>query len=205
MPFITAWACVLMTAIAAVIDFGISANSDSLTPPAIIGGPVLWGWYGGVKAFNTEPMLASGLGAILSGFLCGGTLYFALYRTRISGEHAMGAGDIKLFAALGSLGLIRLGLESMFYAVTAGTLFTLGRLAWRGVLLKTLGNAAFVLLRSHFAEGSPSRALCKSHEGALRSLHLCWHPRSSSLGSRHPMTLTLAQRLSQSMYSRGGQ
>ncbi len=145
-PFITAWACVLMTAIAAVIDFRSARIPNWLTFPAIIGGPVLWGWYGGVKAFNTEPMLASGLGAVLSGFLCGGTLYFALYRTRISGEHAMGAGDIKLFAALGSLGLIRLGLESMFYAVTAGTLFTLGRLAWRGVLLKTLGNAAFVLL-----------------------------------------------------------
>jgi prepilin peptidase CpaA len=146
LPFITAWSCVAITAVAAISDLRTARIPNWLTFPAIIAGPFLWGWYGGVKTLYTVPLFASGLGSLLSAFICGGTLYFGLYRKRISGEHAIGAGDIKLFAALGSLGLISLGLEAMFYAVAVGTMFTLARLAWRGVLLQTLANALFILL-----------------------------------------------------------
>jgi Flp pilus assembly protein protease CpaA len=107
---------------------------------------VVWGWFGGAKQLYTEPLFASALGSALSALICGGTLYIGLYRKRISGEHALGAGDLKLFAALGSLGLVTLGIESMFFAVAVGTVFTVVRLAWRGVLLGTLSNALYILI-----------------------------------------------------------
>jgi prepilin peptidase CpaA len=146
LPFITAWSCVAITGVAAITDLRTARIPNWLTFPAIVAGPILWGWYGGARSLYTEPLFASGLGSLLSAIICGGTLYLGLYRKRISGEHAIGAGDIKLFAALGSLGLISLGLEAMFYAVAVGTMFTLARLAWRGVLLQTLANASYILL-----------------------------------------------------------
>jgi prepilin peptidase CpaA len=145
-PLVTGWTCVAITAVAAVTDFRTGRIPNWLTLPAILAGPIVWGWYGGLRALNTDPMMGSALGSFVSAAICGGSLYFGLYRKRISGEHAIGAGDIKLFGALGSLGLIALGLESMFYAVAVGTMFTLARLAWRGVLLETLGNALFILI-----------------------------------------------------------
>jgi prepilin peptidase CpaA len=146
LPFITAWVCVAITGVAAITDLRSAKIPNWLTMPAIAAGPFLWGWYGGWKSLWTTPEFASVLGSVLSALLCGGVMYFALYRKRISGEHAIGAGDIKLFAAIGSLGLIQVGIESMFYAISAGTMFTLARLAWRGVLLQTLANAAFILI-----------------------------------------------------------
>lgn len=145
-PLIMVWTCVAITAIAAYTDYRSARIPNWLTMPAIIAGPLVWWWVGGMRAFNTEPLLASAVGSLISAVVCGGVLYFGLYRTRINNDHAVGAGDIKLFAALGSLGLIRFGIESMFYAVCVGVVFTVMRLAWRGVLLSTLANAAFILI-----------------------------------------------------------
>ena len=146
LPFITAWSCVAITGVAAITDFRTARIPNWLTFPAVLAGPVLWGWYGGWTQFFGMPMGSSVFGSLVSALVCGGVLYFALYRKRINDSHAIGAGDIKLFAALGSLGLIQLGIESMFFAIASGTLFTLARLAWRGTLLRTLANAATILV-----------------------------------------------------------
>ncbi|MDP3276815.1 MAG: A24 family peptidase [Deltaproteobacteria bacterium] len=145
-PPLMSWLCVLLAAIAAGTDFRTGKIPNWLTFPPLVVGPFIWLIYGGGRALNTWPLFASFLGSFLSALICGGTLYVGVYRKRISGEHAIGAGDIKLFAALGALGLVSLGIESMFYAVCTGTMFALARLAWRGVLLTTLANASFILL-----------------------------------------------------------
>ncbi len=53
-------------------------------------------------------------------------------------------GDVKLIAAIGALGGISMGLESVFLALFAAGSFIFLRLCWDGVLLRTLTNGLLV-------------------------------------------------------------
>lgn len=52
----------------------------------------------------------------------------------------VGGGDVKLIAAMGALGGISSGLESVFLALFAASAFVFIRLCWQGVFLRTVGN-----------------------------------------------------------------
>jgi prepilin peptidase CpaA len=50
------------------------------------------------------------------------------------------AGDVKLVAAMGAVGGLSLGLESVFLALLCAASFILLRLAWGGTFLRTVGD-----------------------------------------------------------------
>jgi prepilin peptidase CpaA len=91
----------------------------------------------------------SGLGFALKGFLLGFGVYVVLYAL-----HAMGAGDVKLMAAVGAI----VGWENWFgiFILTAvfGGIMSLILVASRGRVKKTLFNVGFIL--SEMKSGRPA-------------------------------------------------
>jgi prepilin peptidase CpaA len=59
---------------------------------------------------------------------------------------AIGGGDVKLFAAIGALCLPMVGLEVEVYAFVAAALIAPARLAYNGVLFRTLGSSLALLI-----------------------------------------------------------
>jgi prepilin peptidase CpaA len=57
---------------------------------------------------------------------------------------AAGGGDVKLFAAIGGVTGLGVGLEAQLATFLLAALISLGRLAWRGRLVRTLANSLFV-------------------------------------------------------------
>ncbi len=58
----------------------------------------------------------------------------------------MGAGDVKLMAAVGALGCFRFALHSAFLSAVVGAIFAVAILVWKGKLgpgLKNFGGAVF--------------------------------------------------------------
>jgi len=53
-------------------------------------------------------------------------------------------GDVKLIAAMGGVGGVSFGLESVFLALFCACAFIVLRLCWNGVVLRTVGNAIAV-------------------------------------------------------------
>jgi prepilin peptidase CpaA len=53
----------------------------------------------------------------------------------------IGAGDIKLFAAIGALCHPMIGIEMEMYAFIAASILALGKMAYQGLLWKTLGRS----------------------------------------------------------------
>ncbi len=54
---------------------------------------------------------------------------------------AIGGGDIKLFAAIGALCHLMIGIEMEMYAFVAAMVLALAKMAYDGVLLRTLGRS----------------------------------------------------------------
>lgn len=133
-------ACLAITAVAAVTDARTGKIPNWLTLPPLVLGPLLWAWQGGLLLARRGPLGGTLVGSLISLVAC------ALPALILWKARAMGAGDVKLFAAIGALGLWQFGLEAFFYASCALALFALGRLAWEGKLLRVLLNALFLFL-----------------------------------------------------------
>ena len=121
----------LITAIAAVTDWRTGHIPNWLTLPPIVIAPIAWG-----VTYGIAPALESILGILICGLVP-----YLLFR-----KGAMAGGDVKLFAALGALTGIFVGVEAQFFSFFAATILALGALAWRGLLFKTLANAARIAL-----------------------------------------------------------
>src|SRR5690606_15897634 len=100
-----------------------------LTLPPLILAPVAHVALGGPWA---------GLGAIAAIGLCG-LVPYVLFR-----RGAAGGGDVKLFAAIGAITGLAIGLEAQMFTFMAAALISLGRLAWNGQLFRTMRNALFL-------------------------------------------------------------
>src|SRR5690242_7959770 len=128
-------AACLATAICALIDYRTGFIPNQLTLPlALLGIPVhvvcmqqlaptasVWLWLGD---------------AVLGIVLCG-AVPLLLWKTG-----GLGGGDLKLFAALGSLLGVRAGLEVQLVAFTCAAVLAPAVLAYRGQLLGVLRNTA---------------------------------------------------------------
>jgi prepilin peptidase CpaA len=86
----------------------------------------------------------NGAGVSLIGLFAGAIVPMSLFA--ISRGQAIGGGDVKLFAALGALLGPMLAIEAEFGAFVLLCVFALIRLAFRGRLLRVLGNTALLLL-----------------------------------------------------------
>jgi prepilin peptidase CpaA len=119
----------LIAAIAAVTDFRTGEIPNWLTLPPLVVAPVayfiidgLWGAVASIAAIA----------------ICG-LVPYVLFR-----RGAAGGGDVKLFAAIGAVAGLAIGIEAQLVTFMAAALISLGRLAWHGKLFKTLSNSAFL-------------------------------------------------------------
>lgn len=126
LPISIALFCALVVAmLAAVSDHRSGEIPNWITLPPVVLAPVA---YGATFGFS------HGLHSLTAAFLSAVAPYL-LFRRR-----AMGGGDVKLFAALGALTGFDLlaGLEIQLAALCVALVFSLGRLAWNGTLIRTL-------------------------------------------------------------------
>lgn len=160
---------VLVTAIAAVTDFRKGEIPNWLTLPPLVIAPIVFGAIDG-----SEGLFRSGLGILVCGAV-------PLLLFRMGG---MAGGDVKLFAAIGAITGAFVGLQAELLAFLFAALFALGRLAWQGKLLSTLGNTLFlglnpVLPKKHRREVQPElmskiRLGIPILAGTLASVLLSW-------------------------------
>jgi len=123
----------LVAAVAAITDFRTGHIPNWLTlavlPAAIVAHAVRGFLYGGAQ-----------LGAIEAGMSLAGAAACALVPLMMFWKGAIGGGDVKLFAAIGALCHPMAGLEIEMYAFVAAAFIAPARLAYKGVLLRSLGN-----------------------------------------------------------------
>lgn len=119
----------LIAAIAAVTDFRTGEIPNWLTLPPLAAAPLAYGLIDGIWA---------AVASIAAIAVCGLVPYLLFRRG------AAGGGDVKLFAAIGAVAGMAVGIEVQLVTFMAAALISLGRLAWNGKLFKTLANSAFL-------------------------------------------------------------
>lgn len=127
-PYLYGFA-VLMTAIAAYTDWKTGHIPNWLTLPPLAVGPLVNGFTNGAEGL---------FGSILAVAICGAVPLLMFWRGGMAG------GDVKLFAAIAAVCGIEVGLEAEFLAFVVAGIYALGRLAWQGKLLRTLGNSLYM-------------------------------------------------------------
>ena len=128
---------VAATLAAALTDARTGHIPNWITFGAFLGGFIVHG----VLAFRTGGIVAvpgALLSCLIGAALCALVPLF-LYRSR-----AIGAGDVKLFIALGAIAHSMMGLEMELCGFIAGSLIAPIRLAWEGKLLNTLKRSFYV-------------------------------------------------------------
>ena len=120
---------VVMTAIAAFTDWKTGHIPNWLTLPPIVLGPLVHGFTNGAEGL---------FGALLAIAICGAVPLLMFWRGGMAG------GDVKLFVAIAAVCGIEVGLEAEFLSFVVAGIYALGRLAWQGKLLRTLGNSLYM-------------------------------------------------------------
>jgi len=119
-------AMVVLAGIAAFTDWRTGEIPNWLTIPPIVAAPLAY-----LLAYGTPGLIAS-----LIGIGSCGLVPYVMFR-----QNAIGGGDVKLFAALGALGGLSLGIEAQLFGLTTGVLFALVALARQRKVLAMLLNA----------------------------------------------------------------
>lgn len=120
---------VVMAAVAAYTDWKTGHIPNWLTLPPLAIAPLVHGFTSGAEGL---------FGSLVSIAICG---IVPLVMFKLGG---MAGGDVKLFAALAAVCGIDVGLQAEFLAFVVAGIYALGRLAWQGKLLRTLGNSFYL-------------------------------------------------------------
>lgn len=115
--------------VAAFTDVRKGLIPNWLTLPALVLGPVGHGLVNGMQG-----LLASVMGMLL----CALVPLIIFYRKGMAG------GDVKVFAAIGAVGGMYLGLEVELLALVCASIYAIGQLAWSGRLWQSLANSFFL-------------------------------------------------------------
>jgi prepilin peptidase CpaA len=141
-------ALVLYTALAGVVDYRTGHIPNRLVGVgALLGLGAHFAVHLGLLGRSGQPVseLLGAAGAnVLAGLLACSAVPLLLYRVK-----AMGGGDVKLLASIGVWGGPILGLQIQLYAFVLAAVYAGARLAYRGQLLRLLGNSA-ALIRNPF-------------------------------------------------------
>ena len=135
--------------VAAITDIRTGHMPNRLTLGALAGALALHVGHG-AYADGVAGALDEGGRALLGALACSVVPLFLFVKGGIGG------GDVKLFVALGALVLPVAGLEAQTYAFVAALVIAPARLAFDGVLLRTLKNTA--LLVTNPLRPAPARA-----------------------------------------------
>lgn len=122
---------IVVCGVAAVTDLRSGLIPNWLTFPVIVGAPLVHGWLSGPGAL---------LRSLLALLLCGLVPYLMFRRG------GMGGGDVKLFAALGALVGLGLGLQVQLVSMLLACFWGLGVLAFRGQLFAVLRRSLQLML-----------------------------------------------------------
>src|SRR5262245_42169881 len=118
-----------LAAIAAFTDVRKGEIPNWLTIPPLFVAPIVHGVLGGHAAL---------FGSLIGMLVCSIVPLLVYY------QKGMAGGDVKLFAAIGAVGGVYVGLEAQLLSLIAASIYALGQLAWNGKLVPTLGNSFFV-------------------------------------------------------------
>jgi prepilin peptidase CpaA len=133
-------AALLVTAVAAWTDGKRGIIPNWLTLGAL-GAAFVWHFVAGLSFSHSWGGGLRSLGAsVLGALLCSAVPTFLYWKG------AIGAGDLKLFAALGALCHPLVGVEMELYGFVAAALIAPARLAYDGRLLRTLGGSLALLV-----------------------------------------------------------
>jgi prepilin peptidase CpaA len=122
---------VVVAFIATITDLRRGVIPNWLTLPLLAIAPLYFGFTTGFR----------GIGSSILGLCVCGLVPFLLFTRR-----AIGGGDVKLFAAIGALAGARSGIEIELISLIVVAVYSLGRLAWQGALIRTLTNSIGLLL-----------------------------------------------------------
>lgn len=144
-----------LAAIAAFTDVRKGEIPNWLTLPAIVLAPIAHGVVGGGSG-----LLASLLGLLVS----------SLVPLLIFYRQGMAGGDVKLFAAIGAVGGVMVGVEVQFLSLVAASIYAVGQLAWNGQLLRSLLSSLFLglnpVLPRRFRRTIPTELMHRIRLGA---------------------------------------
>ncbi|MCP4444751.1 MAG: prepilin peptidase [Myxococcales bacterium] len=144
-------AMIIVTAIAAFTDTRTGLIPNWLTSPTIVLGPVY-----ALLSPSHDP-LASALAVVVVGLVP-----FAMYWMQ-----ALGGGDVKLFAGVGGLAGITLGLEVLLYSLGVAMVLAIVTMARQGHLQEVLRNVWRIISNS-FLPKSRRKSLVKNEMHQLR-------------------------------------
>ncbi len=140
-----------IAAIAAITDTRSGLIPNWITLPAIAIGPLYYFFI------SPNAALQSALAIVVVGLVP-----YLMFRSG-----SMGGGDVKLFAALGGLGGLMLGLESLLYCMMAAMVVALITMAFHGHLKVVLTNV-WKILSNPFLPKDRRRILDRSEMHQLR-------------------------------------
>ena len=133
-------AALLLAVSGAAFDVFTRRIPNQLTYGGIIVGMVFWSVMAGWR----------GLGMAVLGTLIGGGVFLLFYLVR-----AMGAGDVKLMAAVGSIAGLWKSIEMLFACAIAGGLMAIGYMLYHHRIRRTLANVG-ELMKFHLQHGAKS-------------------------------------------------
>ena len=128
-----AWGSFAVASAAALFDWRARRIPNVLTLGALIAAPVLH-----ALVQPSSPLRAAGFSVV-------GAMACAVVPLGFFLAGWIGAGDVKLVAAVGAIVGPSLGLESIFFAFLSGSAIAIVRLAYEGVLLRSLANGAMAI------------------------------------------------------------
>ena len=149
------WATLGLAGLAAAFDLRKGRIPNWLTLGALTIAPLGHAAFVQSHMHDLQESAAAAGISILGAAICG-FVPAVLWRLR-----TVGGGDVKLFAAIGATAGFTLGLASTFYSFLFASAFVVLRLAWRGTLLRSVGNG-FVSLANPFLPGG--RRIALRHE-----------------------------------------
>jgi prepilin peptidase CpaA len=132
-------AAIVIAAVAAWTDWRTEQIPNWLTFGPLFGAPVVHLFY---TLIHTGQRMEAGQdgGRSLVGAVVCAVIPLGLFHVE-----ALGAGDVKLFVAIGAILLPMAGIEAELWSFCAAALISPLQLAWRGKLFQTVGNAAYII------------------------------------------------------------
>jgi prepilin peptidase CpaA len=128
--------------LAAAFDWKMGRIPNALTYGALIAALPLHAWLS-QPGKALEGVQWSALGALA----CAVPLLISFRLGWVAG------GDVKLIAAMGAIGGLSTGLESVFLSLLAAMAFVFLRLCWNGVFFRTVGNGLALAASRTFFRG----------------------------------------------------